>query len=320
MNKEIMDSIKNRLSLKVAVYVTKDTHKSLEKDLEDFNIKNMNKFINLLVENYISDYFESVYDGLPEIRRILEENIPNINATDELVKSIAFSKSNFADHKETKKDTINLRLQKRVVNIAVEALYNAPSQLDLSAFFRGMILSYLALPIYRREQIIYKKEISRINNIIRNKEQLSYSNKLRKKTHVINPYVIDYSSYEMFNYLIGQLDEQKPNITTIRIANMEDIIPIHEKSSFSENFEESYDLMKDNGIQFGMDKTKIRKIYLNDEQYKTYERRYFEKPRPVNHKMKNGLHELSFNCSYFQLKSFFTPFDEGDENIIKIKK
>ncbi len=318
MNTENLYEIKNKLSDKITVYVNADTYSSLHKDCEDFESSNLNDFINRLIGNYIEDYYELIDDLSKEIKESLEKYV-NEDDLDSICRSIAFKKGSAVGSKGKTEKKINFRLQKKTFIKAVEILYNAPESLDLSSFFRNMFLSYLSLPIYKRERIIYRRTIRQIEDIIRKKEKLSYYRKDTGKTHIINPYTVESSSNELFNYLVGQYENGDKHKTSVRIARIKDIVPIHKTAEFSDNFEQCYKTAKKNGIQFMMDEVEIRSVVLNAKQYETYSKRYLERPKMFDEKADGDLHICYFDCSEFQINGFFTPFLEKDK-VPKIEK
>ena len=315
MTVSVMDVIRDQLSEKITVYLSKDTLDSLHKDCKDFEVKNISEFTNLLVRNYVSDYFEMVYSSVPEITRILSDSYEENTDTVRVAKEISFVRTVSAKSNGALKHKLNFRLNKKTINKAVEALYNGPSSLDISAFFRSMFLSYLSLPVYKREQVIYKEELLQINTIIRNKEKMSYYRKDTGKSHTFNPYSIEASSHEMFNYLVGQFEHGQKHKSSIRISKIANIVPIHEKAAFTPDFEECLEAMKRNGIQFAMDEVVTRKVELTNDQYRAFNRKYFDRPEIVKEENYDGLHICYFDCSKFQLETYFSPF----ENRIEIK-
>ena len=319
MNNSSIEVIKEQLSSKITVYVDKDTFDSLQKDCRDFEAKNPNNFINRLVKNYVSDYFSSIYKAVPEIQKVLESNgYDDRNNIQEIAKLIAFTKNGINKINGNLNKKLNIKLNNSTVNKAIEALYYGPASLDISAFFRSMFLSYLSFPVYKRERIIYKEELERIEGVIRNNEKLSYVNKEKNQTHVLNPYSVEPSSHELFNYLIGESGNSR-NIVSIRLSNIKDIFAIHEKREFSERFDPYFERMKRNGIQFGINKPDIFLITLNEKQYEGYWKKYLDRPEIIKEDREGDLHKCYFDCSDFQLKTFFLPFEEKD-NKIEIKK
>ena len=316
MENSLIESLRNSFYEKITVYLDDDTKGSLLKDQSDFEIEDTSKFINRLIENYVTEYFDMVYGSIPDIKRKLEEADCEIDDIDQIAKSIAFAKSSSVGSANKLSEKINFRLQKKVRNKAIEALCNGPTSLDISSFFRSMFLFYLSYPVYKREQIIYKQEIDSINRIIRNSEKMNYTNKDNNNSHSFNPYMIDHSPHELFNYLIGQFDHGDRHNTSIRISKIKDIVPVHEKSFFSGNFEECYEVIRQNGIQFGsIDKVVIRKVVLNEDQYRHYHRKYLDRPVIIKEKIEDGKHICYFNCSEFQLKTYFIPFESEDNRI-----
>ena len=322
MNSSALDAIKNQLSSKITVYLDEDTYAALKKDIKDFDAKNPNSFVNRLVKNYVSDYFSAVYETVPEIMKILSESGLDLKdeSIEEVAKQIAFVKGNASKKSGNLKKKLNIKLGSRTVNDAIEALYNGPVSLDISAFFRNMFLSYLSLPVYKRERIIYKGELEKIERAIKSKEKLSYLNKEKNETHVLNPYCVEPSSFELYNYVIGESDNSR-NIVSIRLSNIKDIVPVHQSASFSDKFAPYFERMKRNGIQFGINETGMYCVTLNEKQYAGYWKKYLDRPEIIKEERDGDLHKCYFDCSEFQIKTFFTPFaNEGRHpKIEKIK-
>ncbi len=313
MNNSLADTIRNQLSEKITVYVNEDLYRSLHKDADNFEVKNLNSFINRLVKNYVKDYFDSIYRTIPDIKKVLFRDCKNndTETINSLAKEIAFIKTNESKAKRSLSKKINFRLNNGIVNDAVEAFYSAPASIDISAFFRNMFLSYLALPIYRRERIIYKSEVEKIESIINKNEKMSYVYKSKDKSRVFLPACIEVSKYEMFNYVVGQFGDHSGHISSIRLSNITEIVHIHETAVFRDDFDECLDSMKKNGIQFSIDSVKTYKVTLDEQQYITYKRKYYERPEPI-HKIDEETtnnHILYFDCSEFQLRTYFKPFE-----------
>ncbi len=310
MSDSVLDVIRRQLSEKITVYVDEDTQLALKRDCENFLVENMNSFINRLVKNYISAYYNSVYDSVPAIKKTLSESFPG-HTNDEYesaAKQIAFTKAdNYVSSGQLNK-TINFRLNKYVVHLAVGELYSAPASLEISKFFRQMFLSYLSSPIYKREHIIYAEELETIQTAIREKKIVSYMNKSNGKTRVFAPYSIEKSSLELHNYVIAQMGSEERHITSIRLANLSHLTVLRDKAQFRDDFGIMHDAIKRNGVQFGYDSIVERSVRLNEEQYRTYERRYVDRPAPIKEEHADGIHTLYFDCSNFHLRSYFEPF------------
>ena len=86
---------------------------------------------------------------------------------------------------------------------------------------------------------------------------------------------------------------------------------INEKSAFSDNFDECYAAMKENGIQFGISELKYYKLYLTAEEYLRYTQRYLDRPKIHDQGHDDKGNWYIFNCSKFQLEGYFNPFGNG---------
>ncbi len=319
MSDSVLDVIRNQLSEKITVYVDEDTQTALKRDCENFLVENMNSFINRLTKNYISAYYNSVYNSVPPIKKALSDSLSGFTGDEyeSVAKLIAFTKADSYVSSGQLNKTLNFRLNKRVVHLAVAELYSAPASLEISRFFRQMFLSYLSAPIYKREQIIYGEELEKIQEAISEKRKLSYVNKSNGKTRIFAPYSIEKSSLELHNYVIAQMDSEEQHIASFRLANLSHLTLLRDKAQFRDGFDIMYDAIKRNGVQFGYDSIVERSVRLNDEQYKTYKRRYVDRPIPIKEEIVDGIHILHFDCSLFHLRSYFEPF-KGIE--VKVKQ
>lgn len=308
MEEKLYDKIYEKLQMPIKIYLNNETKKLLEHDCESFDIKNKNLFYNTLVSNYIGDYVKHLENEGKQILEIMQDSIINGNKDDfpSIARKIAYKNATSEDIKEHG-DYISLRINLKNIDLIADAIASTNENIKVSIFFRNLFLDYLSLPIYRREQIIYIDQYNKIIKAINEGLKISYWNKNKHKSHNLSVYSIKQSGLEYHNYVIGSRDN-KPGASSIKLSSIGTVRLLNEKAAFNDTFKECYKVMKENGCQFGVDSIKYHKVYLTDEDIKTYNNRYLD--RPIIYK--NGVDEKGkfyiFNCSRFQLEGYFNPF------------
>ena len=153
-------------------------------------------------------------------------------------------------------------------------------------------------------------------SLIRHIHQLIHGRWIHRECHssIFSIHSIELSKLEFHNYLVGSFDN-RPGAASIKLTSIETVHVINEKATFSDNFDECYAAMKENGIQFGISELKYYKLYLTAEEYLRYTQRYLDRPKIQNQGHDEKGTWYIFNCSKFQLDGYFNPF--GDEIDIK---
>lgn len=311
MQTNLYDTIYEKLQEPVKIYLNKETKLLLENDCSNFTIQNKNQFYNLLISNYIELYIKHLEETDRKILDIMNEDIIGGNKEQFLIisRKIAYRTQNNIDYKE-KGDYISLRINSHSTSLIAEMIASASSDIKISVFFRNLFLDYLSLPAYKREQIIFKEQYEKITHALKNKLKISYRNKDKKKSHIFSIRSIELSKLEFHNYIVGSF-ENRPGAASIKLTSIETIRVLNERTAFSENFDECYAAMKDNGFQFGISELKNHKIYLSNEEYLRYTQRYLDRPKIQDQGHDDKGNWYIFNCSKFQLEGYFNPFGDG---------
>ena len=281
-----------------------------------FDVDNKNYFFNLLIANYIDEYVSILEKRKDKMLEVLNENIIGGNKEDFI--EIAYKLAHNSIQSEGYGDNdrfISLRIAND--NVApIASLISKTNQPKVSVFLRNLFMSYLTLPAYKREQIIYAKQYNVMLKALSRNVKISYRNRKKRKSHTMSPYSVEQSLIEFHNYVIGTIDG-KSGATSVKLLNMESVIMLSDKCELSDNFKEAYKVMQQNGIQFAVDELKRHKVYMSDEAYKKYNVRYIDKPVIVDSGADENGEYYIFNCSKFQLENFFMPFGEGDVKIVE---
>lgn len=309
MATSLYDRIYEKLNEPVKIYLSKDVKTMLEDDCHNFDIKNRNKFYNLLIINYIDDYTSKLEKTGKTILSRMNDLILGGNKEDfpVIARKMAFESNSIKDDND-KEEFISVRVNSDNIPVVAEAIANVTDEVKVSVFFRNLFLNYLSLPAYRREQIIFNKQYEMILKAIEDKRQVSYRNKNKKKSTVFNIYSLEQSATEFHNYLVGSFDGDNTGASSIKLLNIESVRILDEKNVYSDNFKECYEAMKLNGFQFFINELQHHKVYLTDEEFTIYNNRYLDRPVYIDHGEDEGGKYYIFNSSKFQLEGYFSPF------------
>lgn len=294
----------------------------LIKDMKDFKILQKNKepnrsrFVCLLVENFIDGYMKSIEEKIDAAAsRLIEELEINKSKAYAVASKIMFASSgsiSFDDDKKTKRKKVQwrVRVSKAAALKTEEVIDSIPADVDYSAFFRNMFSIYLSLPRYRREWLLHKATYEKLNSAKGN-----YGVRFKYRDYlldgVIYPLEIAHDTkQEMFNYVIANTENG------IRSYHLSDISDVENRKRdnviIPENFNEIYNLMKKNGIQFGITVPEYYYVELSKKDYRAYKSRYFDRPEYVKKEyLDDGRVRLYFDCSRFQLETaYLKPFND----------
>ncbi len=285
--------------MKIKVNLTKSSYDKLLEDIRLFKISksdktiNKNKFINLLFKNFYLIYENNIDKTINNINLLVNDDELSKEIALKLQNEISDSKNNYFD----KSLTFILNEENSPIFEYIEGnlLY-----ISASAYFRNMILEYLSYPQYKREEIIYKDRVDKINEAIENKRIIQF--KVNDSKVVFKPYKLGTSKEEVYSYLIGK--NMTDGILSYNISKIKDIIIKRDMYEFSDDEISILEENIKNGIQFPYSSPYKVKIRLTPKGVETFERRYVNRPIPVS--IENN--EYTFSCSYFQLKSYFMAF------------
>ena len=313
-NKDIAD-----FEEKINIYIDQESYKKLISDGQSFNILdkhkkvNVNRMINLIISNYLSEYTESLNKSISNTFEILKsEGIENNTATI-LARKIIWKNdsSNYEYGSRSKDKTLPVRINNSNHVIIEENYYDLQQSISKSNYIRNLLYSYLSLSPFEREKILYKKEIDRIQIAISNELMIRYENKENGNRVELSPYKLCPSTQENRNYLVGRT---KNHILTIRLSNLSHVILLKEKAYFGDDFGTYFELMKKNGVQFYIDKVNITKIRMSENAIRVFNRKEFDRPVPKEiEPYPDGTAVYAFDCSEFQLKAYFEPFADSIE-------
>lgn len=289
--------------LKIKVNFDKKTFQTLTNDMKLFRITksdgspNKNKFMNLLFQNYYSDYLKKTEEIISNTTKIMKKyNLENNDFASELALELYDYKHQSINTYYNESLTFYLSEENEFIfNTINESL----SHLGASAFFRKLIYRYLDYPQYRREEIIYKHILGPIHEAIATHKSIKL--KLEKNELIMKPYKIGTSKEEIYSYLLGLVNGSPSSIHILKIK-----IAVVLKNTFDFTEEETK-MLSDVyrlGIQFPFKNICKAEIEFNEDGLKLYKSKYLNRPDIIK---VEGNHYF-FECSFDQLLLYFLSF------------
>lgn len=296
---------------KIKINLSKKTLNDLLNDMSTFEYYkkngeiNKNGFINTLLKNYFSIYDGKVNKQIETYTKIIKQHIYQDNKVTELVNSLISSSELLPFEIDKNIETsISFKLINSNYNIfrVIESKYLANQ--SISSFFRNLIESYLSLPKYKREQIIYLETYELLMDAINDERKIKVFLKNDNEREIL-PYKITTNKEEIFNYLIGlNFSKEKCTVCSIHLSRIEYIYLLKEKYSLEEENIVKLERVIENGAQFPYTNSCIAKIKLTKEGQRLYKKKYLN--RPQVEKIEDDIYH--FNCSFDQLVLYFFSF------------
>ena len=289
--------------LKIKVNLDSKSYQTILCDMKLFKIvksdksPNKNKFMNLLFQNYYSDYVSETEAIISNTSKLMKKyGIENKDFANELGAELFDYKHQSIDTYYSESLTFYLSEENEFI---FNTLNSSLATLGASAYFRKLIYRYLEFPQYKREEIIYKHILDPIYKAIETKEIIKL--KLQSEEVILKPYKIGTSKEEIYSYLLGLSNGSPISIHILKIK-----IAVSTKTTFTitpqeeKNLQDIYNL----GIQFPFKTICKAEVVLNDDGIKLYESRYLNRPNATKIEGNHYFFEASFN----QLLLYFLTF------------
>lgn len=285
---------------KVKVNLDPISYNRLIRDMEIFHITktdkspNKNLFINLLYKNMLDDYMEIVINQVKAMK--------NANIDEKKALSLFFKLENVRIDTLNKYFNTNITfiLHKENEKSYKELLKDKFNGLSESSFFRNLIYAYLDKPQSKREEIIFKDNYNLILKAINNKQAISFIHHNNKVN--LAPYKLATSKEEFLTYVIGLNANMK--VRSYHLSTMNDLKIEDNFTTFDDEICQLFDRNISNGINYPYDKEYNVSIKMNDQAIRKFESNFINRPYPT--KIDGNIY--TFNCSFYQLKSYFSGF------------
>ena len=274
-----MSSKKNQVHVESdqkSVTLPFDMYERVELDIKRFNI-NKNSFMNRIITNTQGNRL----DYSVKIIRASEKN-----------KKIEFrlNKENFDNYEE----------------IFGMQGSNSEEKLPDSEIIRNALAYYVTLSEYRREQLIYQKEIDMIEEAIEKDQTISIKYQGTRRT--IEPYFLVNSKEESYNYVYG-FCKKNSAYRTYRLSNLSEVIVRKERQEMKKELlkEQGKDYLKNLKINYDpfLSYQKRVKVKFTEEGERLFGVIHYNRPKELA-KGSNG--EMLVECSEQKAIAYFSQF------------
>ena len=302
---------------KIKINLTKKTLNDLTNDMITFEYYkkdgqiNKNGFINTLLKNYFSIYDNQASELIEKYTKIVTNHIYEEKKANQLINDLVAASPFFTFNKQDILETsISFKLINSNHNIFKIIENKYLSYQSISSFFRNMIDSYLSLPKYKREQIIYLNTYELLMDAINDNRKIKVFLKSGDNREFI-PCAVANSKEEIYNYLISiSEDSDKRHVSSIHLSRIDSIYLLKEKYLLNSQDKEKIESVIENGAQFPYTNPCIAQIKLTTSGQRLFRKKYLNRPTPIN--IESDVYY--FNCSFDQLLLYFFSF--GKEALV----
>lgn len=315
----------------IKITIPQEMYSFLKRDADNFEVyKNneeqfvMNHLLSPLIAGYFEQYREKISGQYRRIQKLLDSYIGGSDKLDIVIRQLIADKA---------QDEAPVLRSKKTRHISIRPTTETDdiiSQIDksmqetnesIAGYYRRMLYSYCALPMYEREKIIYYKTISKLERACIDHEELILSVGDKKDNdHRVTPYKIVHGQDERYNYLICQeYDEVKRKMTAVsyRICRIR-VRRTYKYGQMDATVIRFLEKMEENGPQYAINKDVSVDVQMNETGRKDFRRIY--QGRPVKYKRDdvddNGMTIYHFSCSIDQLFYYFRRFNPGTFRIL----
>lgn len=299
---------------KINIYVSEKIARTIENDARFFEILkkdgvtiNRNRFLNLMVDGYYTEYIRSCDAFRSAVERELEQtgmsSFEIKNVSESLLE--AHLATNFATDSKQKSVVLSLRAVNDTETLIEDIVTTVSSP---SAFFRNMLASYCELSLDKREQIIFRKQYDTIVRAIAQRKKIRFNT--TRSPHIIHdvlPYHITASREEMFNYLLCQEKYDMfdtPSAATYRLSRIKSVHVSAAAGTFDEDVRKRLKRMERTNPKYAINSEEPIVARLTKRGFALYNRIYLDRPDPDD---VNG-DTMTFSCSENQIMQYFSKF------------
>lgn len=315
---------------KINIYIPSDINDLINHDARSFEIfkkdgytVNINKFLNLLILGYQSDYMNKLNEQAIKISDILSElklsNSDITYVTDKIIREVMAPIP--SKKKGINSQKISFKPVKKTETYVSNIINNLKNDTS-SQYFSRMIISYASLPAYKREQIIFSSKYKELIENIDKGRCVSFCTTIRPDIiHNVRPYCIAHSKEEMYNYLLCQEYSeytQKYETRTYRLTRIQNITTYYDLKDFDPIVLKHLKKMQKIAPQYSINSDEPIVVRMNNECIKEYNKIYYGRPEFTTiKKSDDGTNEYTFDCSEDQAYLYFKRLNNSNYEIIQ---
>ena len=270
-----MDLIKVKVNLPEKVYAVLETDMEAFGYLKSNGTPNKNGYINAIIKNFFKTFASRELEVITKIRN-------QIHVKDEDVPAIAnmFFEERYKKDGNYTKD-LQFIIQKENVDIYDEIVDLYLANRSISQYFREMLILFTSYPMDKRESILCKNIISKIQmGIDENRKAIIYLSDGTKKT--MDFYGIFGTGEQIFNYLIGvELNGNKRETATYRLNKIKNVVIVPDSPRvINDDEKEKLELMVHQGPIFAINEILDVAIELNEYGKTLFRLWIHDRPKP----------------------------------------
>ncbi len=316
---------------KIDIYMSPRMKQELIEDATRFEAF-FNKDGNVIVNNFLSELIAGYYEPYKEERNKLAASIkaelaPYIDKKKAEDIASALTCKLVHRHKSYGDDSDDARISyKPTIKtdwIFTELKDPKAPKIKLSTYLRQMFSSYLSMPMYERERIIFKAKTDKLLEYCQNRTPICFTSSTAPKGmifHVV-PYDLVHGSDEMFNYLIGQTYDEENHrylTATFRLCRLGTPSKDGSTEKLQKDVKTHLEKMKRCGPQYVINENREDAcIQLTESGQKSYASQYLGRPNTTRREyLENGRCNYYFENATRQLYHYFRRFSPKEAIVI----
>lgn len=313
------------------IFLPKKMLEELQQDADRFEAfgqgdeRVMSRFIHSLLIGYYTTYSEERRQQTESIRTILQNDIhDSLDLNDKC--SILLDKLTSRAYIYDEKGKM-AKLPYKPIKATNWIIKDIEDSFDdtistLSHYLRTMFASYLSLPIYEREKIIFKENVDFIEKACAKGKPIRFSPATDPgNTYHAIPYKLVHSKEEMFNYLLCQAHsttykDDKP--FTFRLCRIQNLRDDPNPRTFTPEIKTLLLKMEETAPQYPINEDVETRVHMTPRGLQTYSRIYFGRPKYIGEDiLPNGDRIYHFRSSFSQLMFYFRRFQANEAVVLE---
>lgn len=315
----------------IKITIPQELYSFLKQDADNFEVYKsneeqfvMNYILSPLIAGYFERYREKISGQYRRMQKLLCSYIGDSDKLDAAIKQLIEDKAQdeAPELKGGKTRHISIRPTAETDDIISQIDQSMQETNEtVAGYYRRMLYSYSALPMYERERIIYYKTVSTLERACADHEELVLSVGSKKNNdHRVMPYKVVHGLDERYNYLLCQeYDEEKEKLMAVSFR-LSRINPrrTYTYGNLDPKVKGFLEKMEEHGPQYSINEYADVSVELNEAGRRDFRRIY--QGRPIKYRKdkadSHGVAQYHFSCSLDQLFLYFRRFNPGGIKIL----
>ncbi len=317
---------------KINIYVPELTGASLRRDAELFEIYrtgrmevNMNRFLSGLISGYYNSYKMERNEKIRLIKGIIAPCLRDKREQDEIAGNIMERIMLSSIPKRKGRNPVRLPLKPtRETDQIITEIRDTLGETDyLSQFLCRMFISYCEKPGYERERIIFRDNLSFLEDACRERREISFATTVKPDViHHVIPYEVVPGKEEIFNYLLCQEYndyKERNEAKSYRLCRINSPGYYHNSGTMENQIINRLEKMKRTAPQYAINEEVESCLSLTKAGQLAYMQIYTGRPDPDRTEKDpegEGRMLYYFSCSQEQIFRYLQRFNIGEVKIL----